>query len=210
MTKQTLPTSTDAQLANRDAAFAAIDTAERHIALGATSPRHLERMADAILEADGAFAPQARVEAAAEAARQAKADKRVRCAIDHFAQAHRPMLTATTLRPNAAEVTALVEAILAPAPRRSVSRAERAEATRLADKLRVRTIKTTGRGAAPAKAALKAQQARVEAIAAGLAQVLPTAGFPNVCPPPRGRATLWTLCRTWDDPNAALRFHTAG
>lgn len=206
---QTKDTAANAQLANRAAALAAIDTAERHIALGATSPRHLERMADAILEADGAFAPAARVEAAAAAAREAKAARRVACAIDRFAIAHRPMLTATTLRPTAEEATALVAAILTP-QRRVPTYSERKAATAYAAKTAVRTVRTTGRGAAPAKAAIKAQQARVAAIAAGEAVVLPAVAFSNVCPPPRANASRWNLCRTWDDPNAALRFHFAG
>jgi hypothetical protein len=202
-------TAAQAQVTNRLAAFQAIETAERHLALGATSPRQLERLADAILAADGHEVPTATRERLAAEAREAKRLKAERCAIDHAARQVRGILTASTRRPTEAQTSALVAEILAPAPRRTVSRQERAEATRLADKLvvRVTVAKLTGRPSAAAKA-VKAQRAREAAIAAGQAVVLDAVAWENTCWPTRSDALLWDACKSWDDPNAGLRFIT--
>lgn len=134
-----------------------------------------------------------------DALNDAKALQATACRIDRWAHANRPTdwYAAQRLIMNAAE---LAEAILKP-KQRTQSRAERREATRMADKLRARTLK-------PSRAtqrAIREGRARMNDIIAGkLAATPSTQAFENTMVPTRSSALLWEDARLWEDTTAGL------
>lgn len=199
-------TAADAQLANRQAGIAAAQAAARACVVG-TDARTLEAWADAIIAASEGTTPTDRAAAARREREATREARRTALRIDHAARLIRPAVAGRAVPP--AEVAeAWVAEILAPAAdTRRRSAADRREATRLADKTRVRvtTVAPKDRKSKAAKA-VAAHRARTEAIAQGAAQVLPTNAWPCFAEPTRSSLLLWDACKVWDDPNAALRF----